>query len=100
MLNLISIGLNHPHELAEMMLIGRSLISAELARLTAAGLIVARPGVDDRRRSVLALTPAGEDALRQTRTALAALVNEAQGHYQPAELRPCARILADMQAVR
>jgi DNA-binding MarR family transcriptional regulator len=97
-LNLISAGLNHPHELAEILRIGRSLVSAELARLTAAGLIVSRPGERDRRRSELALTPLGEKTLQEVRDELARLVTDSLGHYRPKELRICARVLADMQS--
>jgi DNA-binding MarR family transcriptional regulator len=97
-LNLVSIGLNHPHELAEMLRIGRSLVSAELARLTEAGLIVSRQGTHDRRRSELALTAAGEEALKEVRAELARLVTESLVHYSPEQLRLCGRILADMQS--
>jgi DNA-binding MarR family transcriptional regulator len=96
-LNLVSNGIHHPHELAELLRIGRSLVSAELARLTDAELIVARQGKDDRRRSELALTPLGEAALKEVRSELAKLVTESLGHYAPEELRLCGRILADMQ---
>lgn len=96
-LNLISIGLVHPHELAEMLRIGRSLMSAELTRLTEAGLITSRQLPSDRRRSELALTSAGEAALKEVRDELARLVTESLGHYSPEELRLCGRILADMQ---
>jgi DNA-binding MarR family transcriptional regulator len=98
MLNLVSNGFNHPHELAEMLRIGRSLVSAELARLTEAGLIVAHQGKGDRRRSELALTPCGETALKEVRAELAQLVTDSLGHYAPEELRLCGRILADMQS--
>jgi DNA-binding MarR family transcriptional regulator len=96
-LNLVSIGLNHPHELAEILRIGRSLVSAELARLVEAGLVVSRQGRSDRRRSELALTPLGEEALKEVRGELARLVTESLGHYSPEELRLCGRILSDMQ---
>jgi DNA-binding MarR family transcriptional regulator len=97
-LNLIANGINHPHELAEILRIGRSLVSAELARLTDAELIVARQGKGDRRRSELALTPIGERALKEVRSELALLVTESLGQYTPEELRLCGRILADMQS--
>jgi DNA-binding MarR family transcriptional regulator len=101
MLNLISSGLNHPHELAEFLRIGRSLVSAELARLTATGLIVSRQGERDRRRSELALTPLGEETLQEVRDNLARLVTESLSHYKPRDLRICAQVLADMRnAVR
>lgn len=96
-INLIAIGLNHPHELAETLNIGRSLVSFELGKLSAAGLIVSEQGERDRRRSKLALTPLGEETLQEVRKGLVGLVTEALGHYKPKELRICARILSDMQ---
>jgi hypothetical protein len=51
LLNLISAGVNFPHELSEVMGIGRSLMSAELVRLTDAGLIISKPGATDKRRT-------------------------------------------------
>ncbi|MBW8753706.1 MAG: winged helix DNA-binding protein [Sphingomonadales bacterium] len=96
-INLIAIGIKHPHELAEIMQIGRSLVSAELARLTEAGLIVSRQGEQDRRRSELTLTPVGEAVLDEIRFALSRLVTESLGHYRPEELRLCSRILSDIQ---
>lgn len=97
-LNLVSIGLVYPHELAEMLKIGRSLVSAELARLSDAGLITGRQGERDRRRSELALTAEGQAAADQLRTAIAALVTESLAHYAPEEVRLCARMLADLRA--
>lgn len=96
-LNLVSIGLVYPHELAEMFRIGRSLVSAELARLTEAGLITSRQGTGDRRRSELALTAEGQAACEQVRHDLAGLVTESLAHYTPEEIRLCARMLADMR---
>jgi DNA-binding MarR family transcriptional regulator len=96
-LNLISAGLNRPNELAEIMQIGPSLVSAELNRLTDAGLIVSRQGKSDRRRSEIALTSTGRAVLNEVCRALSGLVRESLGHYQPEELRLCARILADLQ---
>lgn len=97
-LNLIAAGLNHPHELAETLNIGRSLVSFELGKLNTAGLVVSEQSEHDRRRSKLVLTPLGEDAVREVRDGLARLVTGALGKYKPRELRICARILADMQS--
>lgn len=96
-LNLVEIGLVFPHELAEMLRIGRSLVSAELARLTDAGLLTSRQGTKDRRRSELALTAAGQTAREEVQRELARLMTETLAHYTPEELRLCARILSDMR---
>jgi DNA-binding MarR family transcriptional regulator len=96
-LNLVEVGLVFPHELAEMLRIGRSLVSAELARLTEAGLITSRQGTRDRRRTELALTEAGQAVRAEIQGELARMVTETLAHYSPAELRLCARILSDMR---
>ncbi|MDE2597432.1 MAG: winged helix DNA-binding protein [Sphingomonadales bacterium] len=64
-INVISGGVAYPLDLARVFKVGRSLITAELARLTEAGLITSRPGEADRRRVELALTPEGEAASAQ-----------------------------------
>jgi DNA-binding MarR family transcriptional regulator len=96
-LNLISIGITHPHELAEMLRVGRSLVSYELAQLTKAGLILARQGKRDRRHSELSLTPEGQLAFKEVRSALTRLVTDTLSHYTPEELRLCSRMLADLR---
>lgn len=48
-----------PHELARISRVGRSLITVELERLTAAGLILYEKDPLDRRRVKLSLTPLG-----------------------------------------
>ena len=96
-LNLISSGVVHPTDLSTMFAVGRSLITAELVRLTEAGLIVARPGEQDRRRSELALTPAGEVASRQIRERIAAIIHENLRDYSADEMRKFARMLRDVR---
>lgn len=96
-LNLIDIGVVFPHELAEMLRIGRSLVSAELARLAEAGLVTSQPGARDRRRTELALTESGKVVRQEVQAALAALITGALAHYTPEELRLCARLLSDMR---
>lgn len=96
-LNLVEIGLVFPHELAEMLRIGRSLVSAELARLVEAGLLTSRQGTRDRRRSELALTEAGSAVRAEVQAELARLMTETLAHYTPEELRLCARMLSDMR---
>lgn len=95
-LNLVSAGLVYPHELADMFQIGRSLISAELARLNEAGLTASKPG-KDRRRTELALTNAGQEALNQIRGDLDATVRARLADYTPDEIRLCARMLGDLR---
>ena len=97
MLNLISGGLVHPHELSDVLKIGRSLVSAELARLTEAGLIESRTGVTDRRRTELALTAIGNKALAQIRAELFRILTEALAGYSPAQVRMLAKMLQDLR---
>src|ERR1700712_5242026 len=60
MLTLIERGAVHPAQLAEIFEVGRSLISAEIARLTAAGLVTREEFDKDKRRAALSLTPLGQ----------------------------------------
>jgi DNA-binding MarR family transcriptional regulator len=96
-LNLISNGVVNPTVLSTIFRVGRSLITAELMRLTDAGFIDARPGEVDRRRSELALTPAGEAACRQIREEIATIfLGNLQG-YTAEEIRKFARMLHDIR---
>lgn len=95
-LSLISNGITYPLELAAIFNVGRSLITAELAKLTEAGLIVATPGKEDRRRSQLALTPAGEAACEEVRGAMARIISRNLAGYSPEEIRLFARMLHDV----
>ena len=59
MLTLIDHGSVHPAELAEIYEVGRSLITAEVSRLMAAGLVIREGSSADKRRATLSLTPLG-----------------------------------------
>jgi len=96
-LSLISNGVAYPLELAAIFKVGRSLITAELTRLTDAGLIVATPGTDDRRRLRQTLTPQGEAACNEVRGAMARIVSRNLGGYSVDEIRLFARMLHDVR---
>lgn len=98
-LSLIANGLRYPAEISQMLMVGRSLITAELGRLTDAGLISARPGASDRRRSELALTPRGRAACDEVRAEMARLVRENLASYSPGEIALFARMLRDARKV-
>jgi DNA-binding MarR family transcriptional regulator len=97
MLSLISGGVVFPHELAEVFKIGRSLVTAELVRLTEAGLIASRPGAQDRRRSELTLTAAGQTAVSEVRGEMARIISKALEGYSAEHVRLCARMLRDLR---
>ncbi|MEA3299190.1 MAG: MarR family winged helix-turn-helix transcriptional regulator [Pseudomonadota bacterium] len=59
MLTLIDHGSVHPAELAETG-VARSLITAEINRLLAAGLVAREESAGDKRRATLSLTPLGK----------------------------------------
>lgn len=92
---LVASGVNYPLELATALKCGRSLVTAELARLTEAGLITATPGRHDRRRSELTLTPAGKKAAGQVRSELVRILRRNLGGYSVEQLQLFARMLKD-----
>ncbi len=94
-LNLIEDGPVNPRDLAATFKIGRSLITAELVRLTVAGLISTRAGADDRRRSELTLTPLGLRASGQVRAGIAAIITTNLAAYSVGEVQLFARMLRD-----
>ena len=96
-LNLMRTGVNQPHEIATALVIGRSLVSAELARLTEAGLILASQHEQDGRRSDLTLTPLGEAVNTELRAIFTQTIIGKLGHYAPEQLRLFGRMLNDMQ---
>lgn len=96
-LSLISNGIAYPLELASVFKVGRSLITAELAKLSEAGLIVATPGKKDRRRSQQALTPAGEAACEEVRAGMARIISRNLAGYSQEEVRLFARMLHDVR---
>ena len=97
MLNLIGAGLFHPHELSDVLKIGRSLVSAELARLTEAGLVTSSAGKTDKRRSELKLTASGEAALAEIRSELQRSLTTALQGYTPGQVRLLTKMLHDLR---
>ena len=97
-LGLIDNGHIYPLDITNVFRIGRSLISAELARLTEAGLITSAKNPEDRRRTALTLTPLGRDARRRAKEQLAALVLGRLKDYSREEMMLCARMLHDWRA--
>lgn len=95
-LNLIDANFVYPHELADLFEIGRSLMSAELSRLSDAGLIASKPG-SDRRRTELTLTPLGEAALAEVRGELDRIVRTGLAAYAADEVRLFTRMLRDLR---
>ncbi len=92
-LNLLSSGLLYPLELANALCCGRSLITAELSRLTDAGLVTSSPGQVDRRRTELNLTPLGEQALAEIRQETSRIIRTNLADYTPDEIRKLAVML-------
>lgn len=93
---LISIGqVVFPLDLTKMFRIGRSLITAELTRLSDAGLITYRKSASDGRRVELALTPLGQSVHRRVREELSTLVTRRLAAYTREEALLCGRILHD-----
>jgi DNA-binding MarR family transcriptional regulator len=91
--NVISHGITYPLELATTFGVGRSLITAELARLIDAGLIASRPSDRDRRKTELTLTPLGEAAAQEVRAEFVSIVNTRLAGFSPAELRLASEVL-------
>ena len=96
-LSLISGGARYPLDLANAMKCGRSLITAELIRLTDAGLVIAHPGEKDRRRSELALTAEGESACERVRGEMERLVRRNMAAYTADDVRLFSRMLRDIR---
>lgn len=96
MLGMIEVGIDSPSSLADALRIGRSLATTELNRLSDAGLIEARRGAGDGRRSHLTLTARGREANDRLRRALADFIDDRLGHYSRDEVMLCARILRDL----
>lgn len=96
-LNLIAGGIAFPNDLSEVFRVGRSLISAELVRLTEAGLIESEPGETDRRRTRLSLTANGKAAHIEIRDSLFRSLTAALADYTPDEVRLLSRMLQDLR---
>lgn len=96
-LSLIWAGKCFPLELSRALKTGRSLITAELARLTSAGLITATADSGDRRRSQLALTPLGREACERVRSEMARIIRRNLAGYSAEDVRLLIRMLRDVR---
>ena len=92
-LNVISHGIAYPLELASIFCVGRSLITAELSRLSDAGLIDSRPGKEDRRKTELTLTPLGHKASAEIREELSAIIRRRLAGFNSQEAQLAAEVL-------
>jgi DNA-binding MarR family transcriptional regulator len=92
-LNLLANGLLYPLDLANALCCGRSLITAELGRLTDAGLVTSRPGATDRRRTELTLTPLGLQKAHEIRNETRRIIEVNLAGYTPEEIRKFAVML-------
>lgn len=97
-LNVISHGVAYPLELASVFNVGRSLITAELARLSDAGLIASRPGEADRRKTELTLTDLGREASAEIRNEMSRVINERLAGFSASEVRLAAEVLKALSA--
>lgn len=84
-----------PHELADFYNVGRSLITAELSRLSDAGLIEQVKDEADRRRITLSLTPAGQKVYQRLGEDIRSFIEKRLSGYTRDEIMLCARLLSD-----
>ena len=97
---LIATGQIYPLDLAKLFRVGRSLITAELTRLAAAGLVEFEQNEQDGRRTELKLTRLGNAVQRRVRDELSKLMLRRLAAYTREELLLCARILHDFRVPR
>ena len=86
-----------PLDLTNVFRVGRSLITAELVRLTQAKLITYEKSAADGRRVELALTPLGRTVERRIKDSLSKLVSERLSAYSRDEIMLCGRMLRDIR---
>jgi DNA-binding MarR family transcriptional regulator len=94
-LGCVATGIAHPTALAEIFAVGRSLITADLKRLTAVGLLESTVDPADRRHSQLRLTELGAEVNRQGLAAFRSVVIRGLKKYTPAQRQLFARMLDD-----
>jgi DNA-binding MarR family transcriptional regulator len=95
---LVARGEVYPLDLAKVFRVGRSLITAELTRLSDAGLITYEQNADDGRRTELKLTALGNTVQRRVKQELSKLVLQRLSGYKREEILLCARMLRDFRA--
>ncbi len=96
MLTLIDRGAVHPAQLAEIYEVGRSLITAEIARLIAAGLVVRDEFELDKRRASLTLTALGKQVSAECFAAYTQAVESSLGRYGPKQRALFRKMLEDL----
>ena len=94
---LIATGQVYPLDLAKLFRVGRSLITAELTRLAAAGLVEFEQNAQDGRRTELKLTRLGNTVQRRVKDELSKLMLRRLAAYTREELLLCARMLHDFR---
>lgn len=92
-LAMINGGLNSPSRLSDALCIGRSLFTAELSRLVAAGLVKARKDSKDGRRLLLELTPEGLAANKRLQKTVNGFVNDNLSGFSREDVQLCTRLL-------
>ncbi|MCB2051718.1 MAG: winged helix-turn-helix transcriptional regulator [Novosphingobium sp.] len=94
-LGLIERGVNSPSALTDILCIGRSLTTAEINRLTDAGLVEGRQSDKDRRRVDLVLTEEGWKACAELRVAVEDFVTSRLTGWSREEVLSCIALLQD-----
>ena len=96
MLTLIDHGSVHPAELAEIYEVGRSLITAEVSRLMAAGLVIREGSSADKRRATLSLTPLGKEGRAESFRTLQEAIEGSLARYSEQERNLLLTMLIDL----
>lgn len=86
----------YPSDLTRVLRCGRSLISAELNKLSEAGLINCKKSEEDGRQIELTVTPLGMAANERVAESLTTMLHDRLGDYSREEILYCARILRDL----
>jgi DNA-binding MarR family transcriptional regulator len=86
----------YPSDLTKVLRCGRSLISAELNKLSEAGLINCRKSEEDGRQIELSVTPLGAEMNKRVAEGLTSLLEERLVHYTREDILYCARLLRDL----
>lgn len=95
MIGLIERGVSSPSALTEVLCIGRSLATAEINRLTDAGLVAASQSAVDGRRVDLALTEEGHRVADELRDAIGEFVTRRLAGYSRQEVLAAIVLLQD-----
>jgi len=87
-----------PSDLSNFFKCSKGLITAEVTKLTDAGLVLRRTSGEDARRVELSLTPIGENAVYRLANLLIELLQDRLRNYSREELLLCARMMCDFGA--